>query len=246
MSRSLFEFEDQPWFPSVLRNYQTSFIGFLASKTGLYGAAPGLLATANPRHMVDLATGSGDAAVTATAYLRANGLELLLTDKYPNVEALEKHHQEAGVAYAPMSVDLRTDTLPPGDVYTLYNSFHHFTQKEQLQLIEKVHEARAQLFVFEPLRRDWLTFAKVAIATTLGPLLLTPFIRPFTWSRLLFTYLVPVGILVTFWDGAVSVLRALSHRDGLALQQAAKLRGIEIEYSRIKTKLAHITYFRMK
>ena len=32
----LFEFEDQKWFPSFLRNYLTDFLQFLSNKTKLY------------------------------------------------------------------------------------------------------------------------------------------------------------------------------------------------------------------
>jgi hypothetical protein len=35
----------------------------------------------------------------------------------------------------------------------------------------------------------------------------TPFIRPFRWSRLLYTYLLPIVPLCTLWDGIVSCLR---------------------------------------
>jgi hypothetical protein len=38
----------------------------------------------------------------------------------------------------------------------------------------------------------------------------TPFIRPFTWRRLLWTYVVPVVPLVAMWDGLVSNLRTYS------------------------------------
>lgn len=37
--------------------------------------------------------------------------------------------------------------------------------------------------------------------------LVTPFIRPFRWSRLLLTYLLPVIPTVAFIDGVVSCLR---------------------------------------
>jgi hypothetical protein len=38
-------------------------------------------------------------------------------------------------------------------------------------------------------------------------LLVTPFIKPFKFDRIIFTYLIPVFPLITLWDGVVSVLR---------------------------------------
>lgn len=245
MPLTLFEFEDQPWFPATLRNYQTGFIGFLASHTGLYQAVPELLASAHPQCIVDLASGSGEPAVRATESLRKAGVRLLLTDKYPNAAQVRLHKENNGVTYLPESLNLPKDDLPKGEVYTLFNAFHHFTPSEQLALIQKIHSSSGQLHIFEPLRKDWKTLLKVMASTLIGPLLLTPFIRPFTWSRLLWTYVLPVGIFVTFWDGAVSVLRALSEKDIANLQRRSREHGVSLTHEKLETKLAHITYLRV-
>ena len=44
-------------------------------------------------------------------------------------------------------------------------------------------------------------------------LLLTPFVRPFRWSRLLFTYLIPLIPLLVLFDGTVSFLRLYSREE---------------------------------
>jgi hypothetical protein len=41
----------------------------------------------------------------------------------------------------------------------------------------------------------------------------TPILRPFSWRRLVFTYLVPLLPLAIWWDGVVSNLRAYSLRE---------------------------------
>jgi hypothetical protein len=61
--------------------------------------------------------------------------------------------------------------------------------------------------------------------TTIVPLFLTPvfvamatpFIRPFRWKRLLWTYLIPLVPLVCWWDGLVSQLRAYTADEMLEL-----------------------------
>ena len=50
------------------------------------------------------------------------------------------------------------------------------------------------------------------LSTLFGYLLLTPFITPRSWSRVLWTYLIPVVPLATCWDGVVSLLRVYSPR----------------------------------
>jgi len=47
--------------------------------------------------------------------------------------------------------------------------------------------------------------------------ILTPRMRPFRWSRLLLTYLLPVIPLVVLWDGAVSCFRTRTPEELLAL-----------------------------
>jgi hypothetical protein len=51
---------------------------------------------------------------------------------------------------------------------------------------------------------------KVLFMTTAGTLLLTPFIRPFSFRRLLFTYVLPLNIITITYDGIVSVCRSTS------------------------------------
>ena len=51
------------------------------------------------------------------------------------------------------------------------------------------------------------------LSTLFGYLLLTPFITPPSWSRVLWTYLIPVVPLATCWDGVVSLLRVYSPRE---------------------------------
>src|SRR5262249_9664767 len=52
-----------------------------------------------------------------------------------------------------------------------------------------------------------LLLLPLLLVTPLRVLIATPFIRPFRWSRLLWTYLVPVAPLVLLFDSVVSVLR---------------------------------------
>ena len=47
--------------------------------------------------------------------------------------------------------------------------------------------------------------------------ILTPRMRPFRWSRLLWTYLLPVIPFVVFWDGLVSCVRTRTPQELLHL-----------------------------
>jgi hypothetical protein len=59
-------------------------------------------------------------------------------------------------------------------------------------------------------------------------LVLTPAIRPFRWSRLFWTYLVPVLPLAILFDGVGSTLRVYTPEEMLALGQ--EVGGDEYEW----------------
>ena len=48
----------------------------------------------------------------------------------------------------------------------------------------------------------------------------TPFIRPFRWSRLFFTYVLPIVPLASIWDRVVSCLRVYSPEEMRELVQS--------------------------
>jgi hypothetical protein len=74
--------------------------------------------------------------------------------------------------------------------------------------------------------------------------LATPFIRPFTWSRLLWTYLVPLVPLTCCWDGIISQLRARSVEElnALARDPALATHHWRTGKVRLPHSPAHLTY----
>jgi hypothetical protein len=72
-------------------------------------------------------------------------------------------------------------------------------------LLDAVRQRRGVALV-ELAQRSPLAMLQIALGT-LTQLVVTPFIKPFRWSRLLLTYALPVVPLCTLWDGIVSCLR---------------------------------------
>lgn len=246
MRLSLFEFEDQPWFPDVLRDYQTGFIAYTARIGGLYASLKTLPEFAEAHQVTDLASGAGLPAIEATETSRRKGGTLLLTDKFPNKVFAAEAGRFEGVRYETRSVDVMLHPLPQGEIYTLFNAFHHFNADEKAAILRKISSQGARALVAEPLQPDFTTFLKVALATLIGPFLLTPFIRPFDFRRIVLTYLIPLGVFVTFWDGAVSVIRAVSRKECEALKISLAREGIEVEYGTLPSRSGPVTYLRTR
>jgi hypothetical protein len=88
----------------------------------------------------------------------------------------------------------------------MFTSFHHFPPEDGRAILQNAVDARDSIGIFEVPRRSWST-----IGLTFGLVLLlfvcTLGIRPFRWSRLFWTYLIPIIPLVLLFDGVVSCLR---------------------------------------
>ena len=63
----LFEFEDQKWFPQLLRNYVTDFLQYLANKAKVYEPVVDVinetLQKSNTTQIIDLGSGGGGGLV---------------------------------------------------------------------------------------------------------------------------------------------------------------------------------------
>lgn len=214
----LFEFEDFPWFPKVWRNLVTDYLRFVVSRFELYGPIISLLKNVmqktNCRRIVDLGSGSSgpmDFILRKMTAGENNSIEVILTDKFPNLSALEriKVSSPANIEFLEIPVDARRVPESLTGFRTLFNAFHHFKPQDARSILRDAEQKREGIGVFELAGRAPFTLLLIMLMP-LFVLLLTPLIRPFTWQRLLYTYLVPVVPIIAVWDGMVSNLRVYS------------------------------------
>ena len=125
----------------------------------------------------------------------------------------------------------------------MFTSFHHFPPEEARAILQNAVDAGQSIGIFEITRRAPSTIS-LMFPWALMPFVFTPLIRPFRWSRLLCTYVVPIIPLVLLFDGVVSCLR--TYRPQELREIVKKLSGIEYqwevgEYSRASGQVP-ITY----
>ena len=220
----LFEFTDLPWYPQAFRRIQTDYLQFVASRgTGQAGLVPLLVEAmqhAGTTQIVDLCSGGGGPWRRLQPPLAAAGwpVRVTLTDKYPHPAALRPwaKAEQPGVEYVPDPVDALDVPASLRGMRTLFEGFHHFAPPDARSILEDAFQERVAIGIFDvrvPPRFGPALMALAPVSTLVGYLLLTPFIRPRSWPRFLWTYLVPVVPLATCWDGVVSLLRVYSPRD---------------------------------
>lgn len=216
----LFEFEDQPWFPSAFRNLMTDYLGHVVALFDMHKPVVPLLSsliasTGNTR-VVDLASGGGGPWRKLGPALRAHHqqLEVILTDRYPNLRALERVR-----AGNPDMFEVREESVDARDVpedlsgiRTQFLSLHHFQEHDVRRIFENAIKANHPIAVFEFQQRTLSNAVQFALSP-IFVLILTLKIRPITFSRVLFTYLIPIVPIAIGWDGVVSVLRTYTPKE---------------------------------
>ena|SRR5271168_2277961 len=156
-------------------------------------------------------------------------LEITLTDKYPNLEAFRNVVTACGpcVSFCADSVDAMAVPNDLAGVRTMFTSFHHFPPEEAQAILQNAVDARESICVFEIPQRSASTIA-ITFAFVFLLFVCTPWIRPFRWSRLLWTYLVPIVPVVLLFDGIVSCFRTYAPQE--LREMIGKLNGVEYQW----------------
>lgn len=216
MRYQLFEFEDLPWFPDVIRSGGTDYLRYFLKWSELYKPCVDLLNTAmnetGDHALIDLCSGGGGYVEDVLNGLKAVGrsdAKITLTDKFPNIPAYE-HLKEKSSG----SIDFRADSVDVFDFpeslrgfRVMFSAIHHFKPEQVKLILKNAVNAGSPIAIFDGGEKGIIPVLGLLLFHPLAFLLFTPFMRPFRWSRILFTYIIPLIPLYTIWDGIVSILR---------------------------------------
>ncbi len=225
MKSLLFEFEDVSWFPAVIREGMTDFLRFVLTKGNLYQPIIPLLQAAlqqtNANRIIDLCSGAGGAIEQVQHGLKKLHLDkpVVVTDKFPNISAykLLQAKTKGAISYITQPVDALQ--VPPEltGFRTIFSGFHHFQPAMAKAVLQDAVSAKQGIAIFDGGDKSIVFIITILLLQPIAFILLTPFIKPFRWSRLLFTYLLPLIPFCTVWDGIVSVSRLYKPEQMLAL-----------------------------
>ena len=229
------ELHEEAWFPSFLRDEITDALQFGLNLLKAYAPIAPLirrtLDSTGGRSIVDMCSGGGGPWLDLSRRLQGDApasLQILLTDKYPNLRAFQNIRAAfENIDFCPDPVDAMK--VPPElkGVRTMFTSFHHFRPEEARAVLQNAVDASQSIAIFEITRRAPSTVGSMFL-WALMPLVFTPWIRPFRWTRLLCTYVVPLISLVLLFDGVVSCLR--TYRPQELCEIIAKLTATEYQW----------------
>ena len=242
----LFEFEDQSWFPEIIRSGGTDYLRFLFTKTKMYEPTIPIIKEAllqsGENRMNDLCSGGGGYMVEVAKALHASDkykYTILLTDKFPNIAAFEhiKNTNEAPIDYSATPVDVLQVPEDLIGLRVLFSAIHHFKPPQVKQILELAVKAKAPIAIFDGGEKNLAIMLGILILHPLGMLLVTPFLKPFKVSRLFFTYLLPLIPLYTIWDGLVSILRLYSPAALNQIANSIPNNNYDWKYGKLKNSL---------
>jgi len=211
-----FELHEQAWLPETLRSALTEWLRALWEYSRAEVAIAPLLETAivlsGAERIVDLCSGSSGPVIRVQTELARRGMRIpvVLTDKFPNSEALS-----ALAADSRGNVTARLDSIDAVSIpetltglRTLFNSFHHFRPADARRILKAACVDRQPIGIFEITER---TFPKLALcfpASFLSCFLLIWRMRPRRPAWWILTWLLPIIPFIVGWDAFVSHLRS--------------------------------------
>ena len=267
----LFEIAEQAWCPRAVRDALTDYLTFMIERGQPYAPVVPLLVRAinvsvhrgrenetagaaealTPKGMtdtidvVDLASGAGGPWQNLVDMLGRAGtpVRVRLTDRDPNMAAFARLAlaTKGRVTGEPRSVS--ADAVPADltGFRTIFSAFHHFAPADARRVLADAAARQTSITVFEATQRDVRAVLLMCL-TPLFVLVTTPFIRPFRWTRLLLTYVLPIIPLAVLFDGVVSCLRTYTPAELRVLAQESAPDGYRWEAGEVGSGPIPVTY----
>jgi len=208
---------DHRFCPRSLRAVVTEYLQFGVKKWKMDSAMVSLLRRALERsgefQVVDLCSGSGGPWPNLLQRLETEGfpVNVCLTDKYPNAQAFLYARDIFGSSLNFSSEPVDAVHVPESlaGLRTIFSAFHHFSLRDARAILQNAVNHRQGIAIFEVTQRTpWAVF--IFFLTSLLMPFCVPFFRPFRWSSLMWTYLIPASPAVTLFDSLMSCLRTYS------------------------------------
>ena len=212
------EFHETNYCPAWLRDYLTDFLSFFTYHLNPYKTACQLLKTAmtqaKQQQIIDFCGGNGRYMIKILRNINGSTgkCRAVVCDKFPNQQSVKELAvlSDGQVEYMAESVDLLDIQPLPTGFRTIFSGIHHFDETTIKTFISSAIEQGSGVAFFDYTKRTWFN---IIIPALLVPGLVwgvTPFIRPFSWHRLLFTYIIPLVPLLVMVDGCISNWKAYS------------------------------------
>ncbi|MCP4847810.1 MAG: hypothetical protein GY899_07690 [Verrucomicrobiaceae bacterium] len=229
----LFEFHERSECPGFIRDSVVEALG-RGLRRGGFSAVMGpafeeFLKIAEPAHVLDLCSGSGQPTANLIQWLKAKESPLpqfILSDLFPNLATLKTTCDEEPDSLKVQAPPVNAIEVPTGikhDARMLVNAFHHFDKEQARKILENCSSEKKSIFIFECSPRGFRRLTRLALSMPAVPLaiLANPFLaRRQKLLKFIFTYLLPLIPIAFTWDTIVTNLRTYSEPEWKILTQS--------------------------
>jgi len=226
----LFEFEDFDWLPNVIRSGITSLIMVLHRMMGTSQLLANIISETRDKfdfdQIIDLGSGSGGPMIDTLNLLNESlpqdqKLQLLLTDKYPNADVVDRinNSTSSNIRYNSESVDASLLDEAPNGLKTMVASFHHMNPKNAKSILHSAELSNQPILIYEIAKNNvptllwWLLLPLSLVILIIMSMIMTVVVRPVRLSQLLFTFIIPIIPIIYAWDGQASLMRTYTFED---------------------------------
>lgn len=198
--------------------------------------------------ILDLCSGGGGATMQVINELdkiSENKYNVLQSDKFPNVTSFEyvKNKTKGRLNYIADPVDAMNVPKEFKGFRTIFSSFHHFDNGDAVKVLQNAVDNNTPIGIFDAAERKWLYIFSVLFSTPLFIFTCSLFFKPFKWSRIFFTYIIPLIPLFALTDGVVSMLRIYNPEELIELTKNLTPNNYIWKADTVKNKLGtKVTY----
>jgi hypothetical protein len=234
----LFEFCDQPWVHSSVRECLFELMDFCNSGIRSFNSrvaeeALKMAKEGGVNEIVELGAGRAPITVKLANDPRADNLVMVPCDLFPNETVFrqleEKYQGKVKPIYTPVDIT-QTHSELNNKILVMAAMFHHVPFNKRTQVLKSLSETSSRCVIFEPLKRSWT--AIFLCLFVIFPVLIFPlaywknkgFLR-----RALWCWVVPVVPVMFIWDGIVSCLRQWTVDEYLSALKSPSSKAIDVE-----------------
>lgn len=252
LSDHIFEFEDLAWFPNSIRESMTDYLRYLITAVNFYQPITPIiikgLKQTNSTQIIDLCSGGGGAIEQIQHNLLQQSnidIKIILTDKYPNKSAFEflSTKTKSNISFSATSIDAADVPATLKGFRTIFSGIHHFNSRLAKSVIKNAVDAKSGIGIFDGGDKNIFSIIAIIFFHPIIFFLFTPFFKPFRFSRLLFTYIIPIIPFCTIWDGIVSVFRLYRPNELLKIANEVDNENYYWEAGKMKSNFGmNVTY----
>lgn len=237
------EIHELTFCPHSLRCMLTDVLAEFSRRSKIYYPANLLIERAMKKgaftKLRDFCSGGGLFLASLEDYLRETMIDdtkISVCDKFPNIEAFEKLSKLSGgrISYDHDPVDINAPSDKGPEFRTAFSATHHFEPEEIEKTIRRAVGDKCGIGFFDYVVFDWIQTPMRLVLTFPMVWFITLFIRPLTWRRLLFTYVIPAVPMLTFIDALISHMKGYSVKDLSKIAASlSDLQDCTIEYGQL-------------